>query len=455
MDNITIEQLLLSSIVNTPNLFVDINDAVKPVMFTNHRREWAEKIWDKLTSGENVSFHSIAMDYSDEHFNELNRIFFEYANSDGMQLALKLKEGYLKKQGGEIFAKAQQDLVKGEQFTSVINTTNNQIEELTKMGTPTGKNLERYDVTKQSILNPNIKIDKIPTGFTELDKKLGGLPIGMNLFAARPGMGKTTLVLWFLIYAIRSGRPCLFYSLEMTLETILQRLACYFAGYNANDYERLGQKQREQVAEEIEKLKEMPLWIRDSEDFSGKVEDLHAEVFVMKKKHNIQLVAFDYLQLSETYQKTNGQYEKTNILSGTIRKAAQKSKLPWVVLSQLSRAVEIRGGDKRPILSDLRDSGKIEEDSVSVTFIYRPEYYGIMKDEDGHSLQGITELIFAKFRPDGSVVNKSALLKFNPGTGEFKSFDPDFEDEPYPTPEPSPIIKPQTRNDDEDIEIPF
>lgn len=454
MNNPTIEQLLLSSIVNNPNIFVDINDAVKPVMFTDHRQEWAEKIWDTLTSGESVSFHSIAMNYGEEHFDELNRIFFEYANRDGMQLALKLKEGYLKKNGSKIFSKAQQSLVKGEQFSSVISTTNNEIEELTKMGTPTGKNLERYDLTKQGILNPSMKIDKIPTGFAELDKKLGGLPIGMNLFAARPGMGKTTLVLWFLIYAIQSGRPCLFYSLEMTLETILQRLACYFAGFNANDYERLNQNQRNQVAEQVEKLKEMPLWIRDSEEFSGKVEDLHTEVFVMKKKHNIELVAFDYLQLSETYQKTNSAYEKTNILSGTIRKAAQKSKLPWIVLSQLSRAVEIRGGDKRPILSDLRDSGKIEEDSVSVTFIYRPEYYGIMKDEDGQSLQGITELIFAKFRPDGSVVNKSALLKFNAGTGEFKSFDPDFEDDnSYPTPEPSQIIKPQSRDDDD--EIPF
>lgn len=430
-----IEKLLLASLVNHTNLFIDINDAVKLSMFTGIRKEWAGTIWNKMSNGENISFHTLAMDCQDDQFEELNQIFFEYNNPDGIQLAFKLKEMYLQEEAGVIFSDAQKSLVRGESFTSVVTNLTSNIEELTKAGTPTSKNLERYDNAKQAVLNPKMKISKMLTGFDELDRKLGGLPIGMNLFAARPGMGKTTLVLWFLIYAIRSGKACLLYSLEMTTEELLERLGCYLSGYNANDYERLNQGQKSKVAEKIEELKSLPLWIRDSEDFSGKVEDLHSEVYVMQKKHNIELVAFDYLQLADTYEKTSGSYEKTNALSGTIRKVAQRSKIPWIVLSQLSRAVEVRGGDKRPILSDLRDSGKIEEDSVSVTFIYRPEYYNIFEDEEGQSLRGITELIFAKFRPDGSVVNKSALLKFNAGTGEFHSYDPDFETQPEPAPQ--------------------
>ena len=447
----TIERLLLGSLVNNTNLFVDISDAVNPGMFTSHREEWAKITWNKISNGEDVSFHLFAIDYED-NIEELDQIFFEYNNPDGVQLAVKLRDLYLQEEGGLLLHEAQKSLVKGEVFSDVVNTLTSKIEDLAKAGTSTWKNYSRYDATKQALLNPSIKIDTIPTGFSELDNKLGGWPVGMNILAARPGMGKTTLTMWFLIYAVEAKRPCLFYSLEMTTETILKRLACYFAWYNANDFERFNQDQRNQIADKVERLKGLPLWIRDSDDFSGKVEDLQSEVFVMKKKHNIELVAIDYLQLLSTYQKTNGQYEKTNILSGTVRKAAQKNKLPFITLSQLSRAIDVRGGDKRPILSDLRDSGKIEEDAVSVTFIYRPEYYNILEDEEGQSLRGITELIFAKFRPDGSVVNKSALLKFNAQTGEFHSYDPDFESESVSS---NPISEPISFRADTTKKIPF
>lgn len=446
----TTEQLLLASVVSNPHLFVDVSDAASPEMFTGHRKAWAKVIWSKLSDGNTVSYHTIYADTKPEHQKELESIFFSYGNGDGVDLANQLRESYLSSEASQIFQNAISGLLRGGNFSEVSNTVSLMIDELSKAGASGAKNIARYLEAADRLRNPNNNRERLPTGFANVDQVIGGWPIGMNILAARPGMGKTTLTLWLLIYAVLAGIPCLFYSYEMTTEDILTRIACYMCGYNANDRFRFTKEQLEEVAAKIEELKDLPLWIKDSQDFTGKVEDLKTEIQVMKQKHGIRLVAIDYLQLLSTYKKTDNEYRKTNVISGTIARVAQRAQLPIICLSQLSRKVEERGGDKRPKLADLRDSGKIEEDATSVTFVYRPEYYDIMEDENGMSLAGVTELIFAKFRPDGSVINKAAKFKFNPGTGEFQSEEKDSEFEYLP----DVRIEPMKANKDLE-DIPF
>jgi len=179
----------------------------------------------------------------------------------------------------------------------------------------------------------------------------------------------------------------------------------------------------------------------------------------LKKQHDIQLVVIDYLQLmSGGGDNSRGNREQeVSAISRALKGLAKELNVPIIALSQLSRAVEMRGGTKRPQLSDLRESGAIEQDADIVSFIYRPEYYQIMEDEEGNSLKGVAEIIFAKHR-HGAL--ETIKLKF---TGEFakftdmEAFDFDSLDDAASLNDPnSPyggnvITRPSKMNDDEDI----
>jgi replicative DNA helicase len=218
-------------------------------------------------------------------------------------------------------------------------------------------------------------------------------------------MGKTA----FVVSAIRNAsvdfqKPTAIFSLEMSTVQLVNRLMSAEAEID-NDKIRKGSlapHEWEQLHHRIHRLSNSPIFIDDTPALS--VLDLRAKARRLKAQFGIEMIVIDYLQLmsANTGGKGGGNREQEiSFISRSLKTLAKELDIPIIALSQLSRAVESRGGDKRPMLSDLRESGAIEQDADVVVFLYRPEYYGITEDEAGNTTAGVGEVIIAKNRSGG------------------------------------------------------
>lgn len=243
----------------------------------------------------------------------------------------------------------------------------------------------------------------VPTGFTALDRVTSGFQkTELIIIAARPGMGKTALILSACRNAaVDHGQAVAFFSLEMSSIQLVNRLISAEAELESDKLRKgnLAPHEWAQLHAKIGKLTNAPIFIDDTPALS--ILELRAKARRLKAQHDVQMIVIDYLQLmsGDSGGKGNGNREQeiANI-SRSLKQLAKELNVPVIALSQLSRAVETRGGDKKPQLSDLRESGSIEQDADMVMFIYRPEYYGITQDEAGNSVTGMGELIIAKNR---------------------------------------------------------
>ena len=245
-------------------------------------------------------------------------------------------------------------------------------------------------------------ISGIPTGFTDLDKLTSGWQRSdMIVIAARPAMGKTAFVLSMARNtAVDHGRGVALFSLEMSSVQLVKRLIASEARISAEKLRKgdLRDHEFQQLHSRISKLATAPIYIDDTPGIS--IFDLRAKCRRLKMQHDIDLVIIDYLQLMSggPDSKGNREQEISNISRG-LKSLAKELEIPIIALSQLSRQVENRpGGSKRPQLSDLRESGAIEQDADMVMFIYRPEYYGIEFDENNEPTKNRGEIIIAKNR---------------------------------------------------------
>jgi len=230
------------------------------------------------------------------------------------------------------------------------------------------------------------------------------------IIAARPSMGKTAFVLssarnaaLFPDKQLRTNVAI--FSLEMSDQSLVQRLLTMEARINAQMARsgKLNDQDFEQLVEAAGRLVSANIFIDDTPGIS--VMELRSKCRRLKNEHDIGLVIVDYLQLMTGGSSDRNREQEIAYISRGLKALAKELKVPVVALSQLSRAVEQRGGNKRPQLSDLRESGSIEQDADVVCFLYRPEYYGILTDEEGQSTAGISELIIGKQRngPVGTV----------------------------------------------------
>lgn len=253
----------------------------------------------------------------------------------------------------------------------------------------------------------------VPSGFIALDRLTSGWQKSdLVIVAARPGMGKTAFMLSLLRNAaIDHGYPVAIFSLEMASLQLVNRLIAAEAELESEKIKKgtLAEHEWQQLIHKTAQLSQAPIYIDDTPALS--IFELRTKCRRLKAKHDVQLIVVDYLQLMSgeaTKGSTNREQEIAHI-SRSLKSLAKELNVPIIAPSQLSRAVETRGGDKRPVLSDLRESGAIEQDADMVLFLYRPEYYGITEDELGNPTQGITEVIIAKHR-NGSL--DSVSLKF-------------------------------------------
>ncbi len=273
----------------------------------------------------------------------------------------------------------------------------------------------------------------IPSGYDKLDKLTSGWqPSDLVIIAARPGMGKTALTLSMARnIAVNTNTPVAFFSLEMSSVQLITRLISSETGLTSEKLRtgKLEKHEWEQLNVKAKALESAPLYIDDTPSLS--IFDLRAKARRLASQHKIKLIIIDYLQLmtAGSSQKGGNREQEISTISRNLKALAKELDIPVIALSQLSRAVETRGGSKRPLLSDLRESGAIEQDADIVSFIYRPEYYKIDEwdDEDQSPTDGQAELIISKHRNGGL---ENIRLKFIGELGRFENledFDMPFE----------------------------
>lgn len=266
----------------------------------------------------------------------------------------------------------------------------------------------------------------VPSGFTELDRLTSGWQRSdMVVLAARPGMGKTAFVLSMARnIAIDYNLGVAVFSLEMSSVQLVNRLISSETGITGDKLRQgnLEEHEFQQLHARITKLSSAPIFIDDTPALS--IFELRAKCRRLKAKHDIQVVVIDYLQLMSGGNSNAGNREQEiSAISRSVKEIAKELNIPIIALSQLNRSVETRGGDKRPLLSDLRESGAIEQDADIVSFIYRPEAYGLTQDENGMPTEGVGEIILAKHR-NGSLGN--IKLRFISKLAKFDNLNTDF-----------------------------
>ncbi|SMG28077.1 replicative DNA helicase [Sphingobacterium psychroaquaticum] len=266
------------------------------------------------------------------------------------------------------------------------------------------------DIMREAISNLELLRDRtdgltgVPSGLTALDRMTSGWqPSDLVIIAARPAMGKTAFVLSVARNAaVDHSKPVAVFSLEMSSVQLVNRL---IAGETEIEQEKLkkgnlADHEWQQLHSRIGRLTEAPLIIDDTPALN--VFEFRAKCRRLKAQHDIQMVIVDYLQLMHGKAEGKGggnREQEIGSISRALKSVAKELNIPVLALSQLSRAVESRpGNSKRPMLSDLRESGSIEQDADMVLFLYRPEYYGLTEDEEGRPTAGVGEVIIAKHR---------------------------------------------------------
>lgn len=345
-------------------------------------------------------------------------------------------------------------------------------------------NIKRSSETAQSlVLQAKKKIEEIAkqeglsgveTGFHNLDKLTSGWqPSDLIIIAARPAMGKTAFVLSMARnIAIQYGHGVALFSLEMASVQLITRLISSETGLSSEKLRtgKLEPHEWEMLSTKVKNLEKAPLFIDDTPSLS--IFDLRAKCRRLVSQHGIKIIIIDYLQLMTAGGNNKGggnREQEISTISRNLKALAKELNVPVIALSQLSRAVETRGSSKRPLLSDLRESGAIEQDADIVSFLYRPEYYKIEEwdDDEASPTAGQAEIMIAKHR-NGGIEN--IRLKFIGHLGKFDNLD-DFsgsyddlpskmnhDDNPFITknlPSPNEAFGSNLNDDDDDSDVPF
>ena len=301
------------------------------------------------------------------------------------------------------------------------------------------------------VANNRNGITGIPTGLRDLDRLTAGWQRGdLHIIAARPSVGKTAFALHLALAAGRAGKQVLVNSLEMQGERLGDRWLCAQAASLDAGHLKSGQlsaDEQQQALEAARQLSCLPVYVDDNPKAS--MDHIRSSALLQKSKGHCDLLIIDYLQLMTAGADMRGNREQeVSLISRQLKIIAKELSIPVMALSQLNRGVESRP-DKKPMLSDLRESGSIEQDADMVMFIHRPEKYGITVDNEGNSLLGIATIIIAKHR-SGAVgeVNlrfRAELTQFcdldttspfasSTSTGEIvtQTFSSKMNDEPVP-----------------------
>jgi len=416
--NVDAERFVLGSILLNDNLYAQAAGNLVPGDFSieKHRRIFA-RMAVLQARGERIDRVTVA--------NELLR-YHELESCDGLSYLVSLDDGLPQILNLDAYIRIVKDkavlrrivfasqhlmnrcLLGEESLPEILAGAEETLLTLSESRTHNGlvtsrQIIDEYPGGLNAFLDPSKRVKGVGTGFTKLDEKTGGLHAGdLCVLAARPSMGKTALALNIAHHvATRARQTVVMFSLEMSKESLLTRMLCAAARVDSQKFRAgyLNGEERQKLQTAASALVEAPLWIDDTAGIH--LMDIHAKLRPTKAEHGLGLVIVDYLQLMSGRGRFENRNQEISAISRGLKLLAKELDVPLLVLSQLNRAPETRPGDHRPQLSDLRESGAIEQDADLVAFLFREEVYR----PNDESLRGGAELILAKQRngPVGTI----------------------------------------------------
>ena len=437
--NVDAERFVLGSILLNQDTYFQVAGAVEPEDFSleKHRRIFA-RMKDLYDRGEKIDRVTLA--------NELMKQG-QIESVDGFSYLVSLDEGLPALSNLDSYVRIVKDkatlrklifsaqkvidrcLIGEEEPDEILAGAE---ESLLKLGEArSGEKLEspatvigKFPGGVNAFLDPSQRVSGLSTGFAKFDEMTGGLHGGeLLILAARPSMGKTALALNIAQHVAthpQMRKPVAVFSLEMSSASLLTRLLCSAARVDQHKFRAgyLNADERRKLHVALADLTDSPLFLDDTAGVN--LMDIHSKLRRMQAEHGLSLVVIDYLQLMSSRGRSENRNQEVSAISRGLKLMAKDLNVPFLVLSQLSRAAETRIGDHKPQLSDLRDSGSIEQDADLVAFIFREEVY----KRDREDLRGLADLIVAKQR-NGPIGN--VPLRF---LGQFTRFENRAEDLP-------------------------
>jgi replicative DNA helicase len=419
-DNIDAERFVLGAIMSSENAFLQVAGTLSAEDFSleKHKRIFL-RMMDLHERGERIDRVTLA--------NELMKQG-QLQSVDGLSYLVSLDDGLPQLYNVDSYVSIVREKALLRRIITVSQDTIDRCltceedakqilgaveDALMKLGDVQSKNslanpaqiITEYEGGINAFLDTSKRIKGISTGFLKFDEMTGGLREGeLFVLAARPAMGKTALALNIAQHvASNQANPkaVAVFSLEMSKESLLTRMLCASARVDQQRFRAgyLNPDERRSLQEAMYQMVESPLFIDDTAGTN--LMDVHSKLRRLQAEHDLGLVVIDYLQLMQGRGRFENRVQEISSLSRGFKLMSKELRVPFLVLSQLSRAPETRPGDHRPMLSDLRESGSIEQDADMVGFIFREEVYR----PDKESLKGIAELILAKQRngPTGRV----------------------------------------------------
>jgi replicative DNA helicase len=418
--NLEAERLVLGSILLDDSVFLEVAAAITADDFSieKHRRIFG-RMQDLYQRGDRIDRVTLA--------NELVRQN-QLESVDGLAYLVSLDDGLPKLPNIDSYLKIVKDKAQLRRLIFIAEKIRDRAfigqdtpdeiaagaeEALLQMGDSNLKDslvrpgdiIESFQGGLNAFLDPTRRNKGISTGLTKLDEMTGGLRGGeLFILAARPAMGKTALALNIAQHVATNPhdpRTVAVFSLEMSKESLLTRLVCAAGRVDQQKFRAgfLNGDERRQLQMALGQLMDAPLFIDDTAGVN--LMDIHSKLRKLKQQHGLGLVVIDYLQLMSGRGRFENRNQEVSAISRGMKLLSKELDVPIMALSQLSRATESRQGDHRPQLSDLRESGSIEQDADMVAFVFREEYY----KPDREDLRGQAELILAKQRngPTGRV----------------------------------------------------
>jgi replicative DNA helicase len=396
--NLDCEEVLLGTVIYYHGAYEKIAELMIPDIFYKEVHQIICAAIIKLkANGYDIDFITLINQLSKD--GELESVGGDYyivglVNRAGMDLHIDshvriLWEKFMQREQIRVYSEGIRDAFNGEEDCFSMLTRAKKVLEELELKATSGKSCDFKTTAREVIqeivnLSDDGRISGMPSYIPKFDEATHGFRKSeLTIIAARPGMGKSAWIIQLMInQSIRHDKRVLFFSLEMSKSQIVKRIFSNLTTTNSNKYNsgKLDQADKSSMTYELEQIENSYLFIDDTAGI--KIEELSARVNKFKAENDIEIVYVDYLQLidlSDVNKRNKNREQEISTISRTLKKIAKEVNLPVVALSQLSRKVEERPS-KRPQLSDLRESGAIEQDADNVIFMYRPEYYKADKE---------------------------------------------------------------------------
>jgi replicative DNA helicase len=419
-DNLDAERFVLGAILTNDSAFLHIAATLKAEDFSldKHRRIFL-RMEDLHQRGEKIDRVTLGNELNDRReLESVGGMSYLVSLDDGLPQLYNVDSyvGIVKEKAllRRIITVSQDTinrcLAAGENSLDILGAVE---DALMKLGDSQSKNalaspaqiLTEFEGGINAFLDTSKRIQGVSTGFLKFDEMTGGLREGeLFILAARPAMGKTALALNIAQHIAanpKNPKAVAVFSLEMSKQSLLTRLVCAAARVDQHRFRAgyLNAEERHALQDAMYRIVESPLFIDDTSGTN--LMDIHSKLRRLQAEQDLGLVIIDYLQLMQGRGRYENRVQEISSLSRGLKLMSKELRVPFLVLSQLSRAPETRTGDHRPMLSDLRESGSIEQDADLVAFIFREEIY----KPDKESLKGLAELLVAKQRngPTGRI----------------------------------------------------